>query len=60
MMCSPNYNPLTNFGLTLPSSCVMVPLFIDNTPRELNRIRQVIEIHYDKIIEARYEHCGQS
>ncbi|MBE7552029.1 MAG: hypothetical protein HS126_13250 [Anaerolineales bacterium] len=29
-------------------------------PRELNRIRQLIEIHYGKLIEAWHEHCGQS
>ena len=27
-------------------------------PRELNRIRHLIETHYDKITEAWYEHCG--
>jgi hypothetical protein len=26
--------------------------------RELNRIRSLIETHYDKITEAWYEHCG--
>lgn len=30
------------------------------SPRELNRIRQLIETYYDKITEAWYEHCGQS
>jgi hypothetical protein len=27
-------------------------------PRELNRIRQLIEMNYDKITEAWHEHCG--
>lgn len=26
--------------------------------KELNRIRKLIETHYDKITEAWYEHCG--
>ena len=26
--------------------------------KELNKIRKLIETHYDKIIEAWYEHCG--
>jgi len=29
-------------------------------PSELNRIRKLIETHYEKITEAWYEHCGQS
>jgi len=28
------------------------------SPTELNRIRHLIEIHYDQIVEAWYEHCG--
>ncbi len=28
------------------------------TPRELNRIRKLIEKHREKIVEAWYEHCG--
>jgi len=28
------------------------------SPRELNRIRRVIQQNRDKIVEARYEHCG--
>jgi hypothetical protein len=28
--------------------------------RELNRVRQLVETHYDKISEAWHEHCGQS
>ncbi len=28
------------------------------SPRELNRIRKLIETHYDKIAEAWHEHCG--
>ena len=28
------------------------------SPRELNRIRRLIETHYNKIDEAWYEHCG--
>ena len=30
------------------------------SPTELNRIRTLIEAHYDRMIEAWYEHCGQS
>jgi len=28
------------------------------SPRELNRIRKLIETYYNKIDEAWYEHCG--
>lgn len=29
------------------------------TPTELNRIRRLVELHYDQIVEAWYEHCGE-
>lgn len=29
------------------------------SPRELNRIRQLVETHRDRIMEAWNEHCGQ-
>ncbi len=28
------------------------------TPKELNRIRRIVQINLDKIIEAWHEHCG--